>query len=112
MYSLLIIALVLSSCGSNSPSDSSTKTSTPMELSNKDKVVALLNSFNTGDQTPISYINPEKYIQHNLAVGDGLAGFGAVMQNAPEGGFKANVVRAFEDGNFVFTPHRVRFLWT
>lgn len=74
-----------------------------MELSNKDKVVALLNSFNTGDQTPISYINPNKYIQHNLDVADGLAGFGEVMHHAPEGGFKANVIRAFEDGNYVFT---------
>jgi predicted SnoaL-like aldol condensation-catalyzing enzyme/heme-degrading monooxygenase HmoA len=74
-----------------------------MELSKKDKVVALLNSFNTGDQTPISYINPEKYIQHNLAVGDGLKGFGEVMHHAPEGGFKANVIRAFEDGEYVFT---------
>lgn len=74
-----------------------------MSLSKKDKVVALLNSFNTGDQTPISYINPEKYIQHNLDVGDGLAGFGAVMQHAPPQGFKADVVRAFEDGDYVFT---------
>lgn len=79
------------------------KTEKTMELSNKDKVVALLNSFNTGDKTPISYINPNKYIQHNLAVGDGLAGFGEVMKNAPQGGFKANVIRAFEDGDYVFT---------
>ena len=74
-----------------------------MSLTKKEKVVALLNSFNTGDQTPISYINPEKYIQHNLAVGDGLAGFGEVLQHAPPEGFKANVVRAFEDGEYVFT---------
>ena len=80
-----------------------TLTSVATEMSNKDKVVALLNSFNTGDQTPISYINPEKYIQHNLSVGDGLAGFGEIMQHAPPQGFKANVVRAFEDGNYVFT---------
>ncbi|WP_236973405.1 nuclear transport factor 2 family protein [Maribacter sp. 6B07] len=72
-------------------------------LSNKDKVVALLNSFNTGDQTPISYINPNKYIQHNLGVADGLQGFGEVMQHASEGGFKANVLRAFQDGDYVFT---------
>ncbi len=71
--------------------------------SKKDQVVSLLNSFNTGDQTPISYINPNKYIQHNLGVADGLAGFGAVMQHAPPSGFKANVIRAFEDGEFVFT---------
>lgn len=74
-----------------------------MKLNNKEKVVALLNSFNTGDQTPISYINPEKYIQHNLGVADGLAGFGAVMQHAPPQGFKANVIRAFQDGDYVFT---------
>ncbi len=74
-----------------------------MTLSNREKAVALLESLETGDQKPASYINPEKYIQHNLMVGDGLAGFGAVIQNAPEGGFKAKVVRAFEDGNYVFT---------
>ena len=79
------------------------QTETPVEISNKDKAVALLLSLESGDQTPVSYINPNKYVQHNLAVGDGLEGFGAVMQHAPEGGFKANVVRAFEDGNYVFT---------
>ncbi|MGD1893244.1 MAG: hypothetical protein ACFB15_21975 [Cyclobacteriaceae bacterium] len=73
-----------------------------MKLSNKDKVVALLNSFNTGDQEPIGYINPNKYIQHNLSVANGLQGFGEVMQHAPHQGFKANVIRAFEDGNYVF----------
>ena len=73
------------------------------KLSNKDKAVALLESLETGDQTPVSYINPNKYIQHNLAVGDGLAGFGEVLKHAPEGGFKAKVVRAYQDGNYVFT---------
>ncbi|MEM1177221.1 MAG: hypothetical protein AAGM22_02655, partial [Acidobacteriota bacterium] len=58
---------------------------------------------------PISYISPERYIQHNLAVADGLAGFGEVMKSAPPGGFKAEVVRAFEDGDFVFTHTRYDF---
>jgi len=80
-----------------------------MEVSKKEKVVALLNSFNTGDTAPIAYINPQKYIQHNLAVADGLAGFGAIMQLAPPEGFKANVVRAFEDGNYVFTHTEYSF---
>jgi len=74
-----------------------------MELSNKEKGVALLTSLETGDQTPVGYINPNKYIQHNLAVADGLEGFGAVLQNAPEGGFKSNVIRAYQDGEYVFT---------
>ena len=96
--SITVLTIFLISCSSN-------KKIQPMDnvLSNKDKVVALLNSFNTGDQTPISYINPNKYIQHNLSVGDGLAGFGEVMHHAPPQGFKANVVRAFEDGDYVFT---------
>jgi len=66
-----------------------------MNLSNKEKVVALLTSIETGDQQPVSYINPDKYIQHNLMVGDGLAGFGEVLKQLPEGSAKAKVVRAF-----------------
>ena len=102
---MLVLLICLGSCAENKKTETkqTTKTETTMELSNKDKVVALLNSFNTGDQTPISYINPEKYIQHNLGVADGLAGFGEVMHHAPEGGFKANVIRAFQDGDYVFT---------
>ena len=100
-------ALFMMSCGNNQSNISNQKNDKKMEvkseLSKKQKAVALLESLETGDQTPVSYINPNKYIQHNLGVGDGLAGFGAVLQNAPEGGFKAKVVRAFEDGDFVFT---------
>ncbi len=69
--------------------------------SKKDRAVALLESLENGDQGPVAYIDPNQYIQHDLAVGDGLAGFAAVLQNAPPGGFKARVVRAFEDGDFV-----------
>ena len=80
-----------------------TKKQEKMEISNKEKGAALLTSLETGDQTPVGYINPNKYIQHNLAVANGLEGFGAVLQNAPEDGFKANVVRAYQDGDYVFT---------
>lgn len=74
-----------------------------MSISNKDKAVALLNSIETGDQQAISYVNPDNYTQHNLAVGDGLAGFGAVLQALPEGSAKVDVKRAFQDGDYVFT---------
>jgi predicted SnoaL-like aldol condensation-catalyzing enzyme len=52
---------------------------------------------------------PNQYIQHNLAVADGLAGFGAVLQALPKGSAKANTVRAFQDGNFVFTHTEYNF---
>ena len=99
----LIIVLVSCKTEKQKVSVTNNQKQGKMELSNKEKAVALLTSLETGDQTPVTYINSNKYIQHNLAVGDGLAGFGAVVQNAPEGGFKANVVRAYQDGDFVFT---------
>lgn len=74
-----------------------------MGTSNKEKVVALLNSIETGDQSAVSYINPTKYTQHNLMVADGLAGFGAVLQALPKDSAKVNVIRAFSDGDYVFT---------
>lgn len=103
------LAMSLTSCNGQQKQDFETKKEEKMELSDKEKAIALLNSFNTGDQTPVSYINPNKYIQHNLAIGDGLAGFGAVMQNAPEGGFKADVKRAFQDGDYVVTHTQYDF---
>ncbi|AAZ27762.1 nuclear transport factor 2 family protein [Colwellia psychrerythraea] len=80
-----------------------------MNISNKEKAVALLNSIETGDQTAISYVNPVKYTQHNLAVGDGLAGFGAVLQALPKNSAKVNVARSFTDGEYVFTHNDYNF---
>lgn len=80
-----------------------------MELTNKQKAVAVIQSLQTGAPEPVGYINADKYIQHNLAVGDGLAGFGAVLANAPAGGFKAEVIRACQDGEYVFLHTKYDF---
>lgn len=80
-----------------------------MEISNKEKVVSLLKSIETGATEPISYINANKYIQHNLAVADGLEGFGALLQALPPNSAKVNTVRAFQDGDFVFTHTEYNF---
>lgn len=73
-----------------------------MPANQKQQVVDLLKSIETGDAKPVAYINPDKYIQHNLGVGDGLAGFGAVLQQLPKGSARADTVRVFQDGDFVF----------
>lgn len=78
-------------------------------MDNKQKVVSLLQSIESGATEPGSYINPNKYIQHNLGVADGLAGFGELMQHKPKEGFKVNVVRAFQDGDYVFTQTEYDF---
>jgi predicted SnoaL-like aldol condensation-catalyzing enzyme len=67
----------------------------------KNQIIALLKSIETGDAAPVASVNPQKYIQHNLAVGDGLAGLGAVLQALPKGSAKVNTVRIFQDGDYV-----------
>lgn len=99
---VLTLALYCTHCQQKkSETEATSQPTTEMALTNKEKAVALINTFNTGDQEPISYINPNKYIQHNLAVGDGLAGFGEVMANPPEGGFSADIKRSLQDGDYV-----------
>ncbi len=99
----IILGVGYSACTQSNNSNSQTVKKETVEISNKQKAVDLLTSLETGAQEPVGYINPNKYIQHNLGVGDGLAGFGEVIQHAPEGGFKAKVIRSFQDGDFVFT---------
>jgi len=71
------------------------------ELSNKEKAVALLNSLETKDTVGPSYISDERYKQHNLIIADNKPGFLAFQKWLPAGN-KVNVVRAFEDGDYVF----------
>jgi len=97
LFTVVISALSLTSCNGQDD-DTSTK-----EISNQEKVVALLKSIETGNQEPAVYINANKYIQHNLDVADGLAGFGATLQALPANSAKVNTVRAFTDGGFIFT---------
>jgi predicted SnoaL-like aldol condensation-catalyzing enzyme len=75
----------------------------------KQQVVALLKSIETGEPGPVAAINPDKYIQHNLAAVDGLAGFGALMAQLPKGSARANTVRAFQDGDYVFSHTEYNF---
>lgn len=80
-----------------------------VELANKDKAVAVISSIETGDTNAIAYINPINYKQHNLAVRDGLEGFGEVLALLPEGSAKADVKRAYQDGDYVFLHTEYNF---
>lgn len=74
-----------------------------MKLSRKEQFVTLLKSIETSDPVPVQYINPNKYIQHNLMAGDGLSGFGTIMSNLPPNSARVKTVRVFQDGDYVFT---------
>jgi predicted SnoaL-like aldol condensation-catalyzing enzyme len=80
------------------------------EKSKKEKVIALLEAFETGDSSKFVVINPQKYIQHNLAIPDGLKGFLEFYNKFPKNSIKVNIYRAFEDGNYVFTHSKYDFL--
>lgn len=68
----------------------------------KQQVFDLLQSIETGDTAPISFINPNKYIQHNLTAKDGLQGFGELLQQLPPNSASVNTIRLFQDGEYVF----------
>lgn len=99
VITILTAALTWSSCSTNA--NHLTKTSNTMNK--KEQVVALLKSIETGDTAPIAFINADKYIQHNLGIKDGLAGFGEALAALPKGSARVNTIRAFEDGDYVFT---------
>lgn len=104
--------IALSSCAQTETNHETTKSENmevKTEISNKEKAVQLLKSIETGAHEPVSYINAENYKQHNLGVADGLAGFGAVLQQLPPNSAKANTIRAFQDGDFVFTQTDYNF---
>lgn len=106
----LTSVLAITACtNTSSTTATNATTATQTAISNEQKAVALLESLETGDMTPVSYINPNKYIQHNLMVGDGLVGFGEIMKHKPADGFKAKVIRSFSDGDYVFTHTQYDF---
>lgn len=89
---------LLGACASTSPRPQEQSSTT----SEKQQVLQLLKSIETGDPAPVAVINPAKYIQHNLGAADGLAGFAALLQQLPEGSTRVNTVRVFQDGDLVF----------
>lgn len=79
-----------------------------MTMTNTQKAVAVIESLGTTNTEPVGYINPSKYIQHNLAVADGLEGFGALVAVLPEGTYGKNI-RVFEDGEYVIMQNEYDF---
>lgn len=99
---VFILAAVLTSVAN--------KNKVEMKVSNKEKVVALLESIETGAHEPVAFINANNYVQHNQGVSDGLAGFGAVLGALNQaGGGKVEVQRVFQDGDYVIAHTKYDF---
>lgn len=74
----------------------------------KQRVVDLLKSLETKNPVPLAYINPKKYIQHNLSVADGPAGVATLIKSLPSD-TAVNAIRVFQDGDVVFAQTEYNF---
>lgn len=75
-----------------------------LTMTNKNKAIALINTFATGDTQAAKNLLAEGYIQHNLAYAtgrDAFLGSVAYLASAPVKTTVRNI-RAFEDGDKVF----------
>ena len=73
-------------------------------MTNKEKALALINTFATGDTEKARELLAEGYIQHNLAYGTGAEAFVGSVAYLASAPVKTTVnnIRAFEDGDKVF----------
>ncbi len=75
---------------------------TPPAMQNKDRIRALLKSIETGDPGPVAVVNEAEYIQHNPQTHEGSEGLAKLFKRLSATSPRVNIVRAFEDGDFVF----------
>ena len=70
--------------------------------SKKDQIRALLKAIETGDAAAVAVVNEAKYIQHNPHTREGSEGLAALFERLSKTSPRVNIVRAFEDEEFVF----------
>ena len=80
-------------------------------MTNKEKALALIGTFASGDTKKAAEILAEGYIQHNLAYGTGRDAFIASVDYLASAPVKTTVrnIRAFEDGDKVFLQNVYNF---
>ncbi|MEH6476705.1 MAG: hypothetical protein V7727_13515 [Sneathiella sp.] len=71
-------------------------------MTKKDQIRALLKSIETGEPGPIAVVNEARYIQHNPQTVEGSEGLASLFKRLSKTKPRVNIVRAFEDGEFVF----------
>lgn len=73
-----------------------------MGASRKDRIRALLKSLETGEPGPIAVVDEARYIQHNPQTHEGSEGLAELFARLSKTQPRVEIVRAFEDGDFVF----------
>ena len=73
-----------------------------MVSNKKEQICDLLKGIETGDPSSVSVVNEEKYIQHNPETLEGSEGLAELFKRLSKTSPRVNIVRVFEDGDFVF----------
>jgi predicted SnoaL-like aldol condensation-catalyzing enzyme len=73
-----------------------------MRSNRKDQICALLRGIETGDPSAVTVVNQDKYIQHNPQTHEGGEGLEALFKRLSKRSPRVNIVRIFEDGDYVF----------
>jgi len=73
-----------------------------MTSNKKEDICKLLKGIETGDPTSIAVVNEEKYIQHNPQTHEGGEGLADLFKRLSKTSPSVNIVRVFEDDDFVF----------
>jgi predicted SnoaL-like aldol condensation-catalyzing enzyme len=68
----------------------------------KDQICALLKGIETGDPEAVTVVNEGKYIQHNPLTREGNVGLAELFKRLSQTSPRVDVVRVFEDGEYVF----------
>lgn len=74
----------------------------PVTPSKKDQIRTLLKGIETGDPAAVAVVNQAKYIQHNPQTHEGSEGLEALFARLSKTSPRVNLVRVFEDGDYVF----------
>lgn len=73
-----------------------------MTSKRKNQIHALLKGIETGDAASVTVVNEAKYIQHNPGTHEGSEGLAALFQRLSKTSPRVNIVRIFEDGDYIF----------
>lgn len=68
----------------------------------KDQICALLKGIETGDPKAVEVVNESKYIQHNPLTREGNVGLAELFKRLAKTSPRVEIVRVFEDGDYVF----------
>lgn len=70
--------------------------------SNRERIATLLKGIETGDPAAVEVVDEARYVQHNPMTKEGSIGLAELFKRLSQTSPRVQIIRAFEDGDFVF----------